>query len=449
MQGDLAPSLTGNFAPSAGLIPRVLYRLFDRLEGKEFSVKISYLELYNEELRDLNASSATPPEPKIFDDPSKRGVVVHNIEESHIANAQQGLKVLHRGAARRQVAATDCNEQSSRSHTVFTITVSVTSQGSTSSSSADDHHNNGTSTSVKVGKLSLVDLAGSENVGKSGAGRSDGRAREAGMINQSLLTLGRVINGLVEKSAHIPYRESKLTRLLQDSLGGRTQTCIIATVSPSLAAYEETLSTLDYALRAKSITNRPESNARLTRHALLNHYAAEMERLRLDLAASREKTGVFLSNESWEELHASQERKRIELDAAKRQAETLDMNLRTMSEQFEHSLKLLGVKESDIRTLTDARNDAHAQIQSLQADVKSLKEKLDRRKAQLVSSEEQRQDWKRWASEAIADADGLRAKMGASRTRPLTTNARRMTAERDLFACCSTNRAQSSDRLDQ
>lgn len=197
MQGDLAPSLTGNYSPSAGLIPRVLYRLFDRLEGKEFSVKISYLELYNEELRDLNASTSSPPEPKIFDDASKRGVVVHNIEESHVVNAQQGLKVLHRGAARRQVAATDCNEQSSRSHTVFTITVSVTTQGGSAGSTEE---------SVKVGKLSLVDVAGSENVGKSGAGRSDGRAREAGMINQSLLTLGRVINALVEKSSHIPYR---------------------------------------------------------------------------------------------------------------------------------------------------------------------------------------------------------------------------------------------------
>ena len=107
---------------------------------------------------------------------------------------------------------------------------------------------------VKVGKLNLVDLAGSENIGRSGA--VDKRAREAGSINQSLLTLGRVITGLVDHSPHVPYRESKLTRLLQDSLGGRTKTSIIATISPALVNMEESLSTLDYAHRAKNIMNR-------------------------------------------------------------------------------------------------------------------------------------------------------------------------------------------------
>ena len=129
-----------------------------------------------------------------------------------------------------------------------------------------------------------MDLAGSENIGRSGA--ENKRAREAGMINQSLLTLGRVINALVERSPHVPYRygvlhakhlaasvyayrrggdrmrcphsESKLTRLLQDSLGGRTKTCIIATIAPVRSCLEETLSTLDYAYRAKNIRNRPE-----------------------------------------------------------------------------------------------------------------------------------------------------------------------------------------------
>lgn len=107
---------------------------------------------------------------------------------------------------------------------------------------------------VKVGKLNLVDLAGSENIGRSGA--IDKRAREAGNINQSLLTLGRVINCLVDHTSHVPYRESKLTRLLQDSLGGRTKTSIIATISPAFINLEETLSTLDYAHRAKNIMNR-------------------------------------------------------------------------------------------------------------------------------------------------------------------------------------------------
>ena len=100
---------------------------------------------------------------------------------------------------------------------------------------------------LKVGKLNLVDLAGSENISRSGA--KDGRAREAGSINQSLLTLGRVITALVEHSGHVPYRDSKLTRLLRESLGGKTKTCIIATIAPTVQCQEETISTLDYAHR--------------------------------------------------------------------------------------------------------------------------------------------------------------------------------------------------------
>lgn len=155
---------------------------------------------------------------------------------------------------------------------------------------------------VRIGKLNLVDLAGSESVGKSGAEGS--RAKEAGMINVSLLALGRVINLLVQKQSHIPYRhvslsptrslltmcrESKLTRLLQDSLGGRTKTCIIATISP--LNFEETISTLDYALRAKSIMNRPEVNQRTVKGALMSQYAVEIEALKADLVVSRDLAG--------------------------------------------------------------------------------------------------------------------------------------------------------------
>ena len=116
-------------------------------------------------------------------------------------------------------------------------------------------------------------MAGSENIGRSGA--VDKRAREAGNINQSLLTLGRVITALVERAPHVPYRESKLTRMLQDSLGGRTRTSIIATISPAQVNLEETLSTLDYAHRAKNITNRPEVNQKLTKKAMLKVWAVK------------------------------------------------------------------------------------------------------------------------------------------------------------------------------
>lgn len=143
----------------------------------------------------------------------------------------------------------------SRSHTVFSVVITMKEN----SLEGEDL--------LKTGKLYLVDLAGSENIGRSGA--IDRRAREAGTINQSLLTLGRVINALLERKPHIPYRESKLTRLLQDSLGGKTKTCIIATISPAASNIEETLSTLEYAHRAKKIKNTPEINQKLTQRGLI------------------------------------------------------------------------------------------------------------------------------------------------------------------------------------
>ncbi len=126
-----------------------------------------------------------------------------------------------------------------------------------------------------------ADLAGSECVGRSGA--KNDRAREAGSINQSLLTLGRVITALVDHHGHIPYRDSKLTRLLQESLGGKAKTCIIATLSPSHLAVEESLSTLDYAHRAKNIKNAPQVNQKMTKKTVLKEYCEEIETLRAQL----------------------------------------------------------------------------------------------------------------------------------------------------------------------
>jgi kinesin family member 11 len=216
MQGDLTPTPMGNPSAQAGMIPRVLFRLFHQLEttATDYSVKISFVELYNEELRDLLASEFSAPvgsaQPmskggsnsnttdsnqgglKIFDDASKKGVFIQNLEETLVKDAKDALALLTKGSHRRQIAATKFNDHSSRSHSVFSITVHIKE----TSTMGDDL--------LKVGKLNLVDLAGSENIGRSGA--ENKRAREAGMINQSLLTLGRVINALVDRSSHVPYR---------------------------------------------------------------------------------------------------------------------------------------------------------------------------------------------------------------------------------------------------
>jgi kinesin family protein 11 len=211
---------------------------------------------------------------------AKRGVICHNLEEFTARSLEELLDLLRKGLQNRATASTLSNHNSSRSHAIFTMRV------------LSKEVNEDGQEVVKSGQLNLVDLAGyvslslhlslslslslthtyylslslfflflflsnsSECIGRSGA--KDDRAREAGSINQSLLTLGRVITALADLNGHIPYRDSKLTRLLQESLGGKAKTCIIATLSPASVAVEETISTVDYAHRAKSIKNQPQ-----------------------------------------------------------------------------------------------------------------------------------------------------------------------------------------------
>jgi kinesin family protein 11 len=217
MEGDLEDLQNGVASTHAGVIPRVLFHLFNVLESvkTEYSVRVSFIELYNEELKDLLSPEDDFTKLRIFEDSTKKGVVISGLEETMIKDAADGIRVLKQGSHKKQVAATRCNENSrlvaelaaelafanasnyavcvnSRSHCVFAITTHI------KEISSDGEE------LLKVGKLNLVDLAGSENIGRSGA--ENKRAREAGVINQSLLTLGRVINALVDHSPHVPYR---------------------------------------------------------------------------------------------------------------------------------------------------------------------------------------------------------------------------------------------------
>lgn len=325
MSGDITETLP--VPDAAGIIPRVLHTLFDKLrddesEKSENSVKCSFIELYNEELRDL-LSADDSTKLKIFDEANKNGrttTLVQGMEESHIKSASKGIQLLREGSHKRQVAATKCNDLSSRSHTVFTVTVYM----KRTSDTGEDF--------VSAGKLNLVDLAGSENIQRSGA--ENKRAAEAGLINKSLLTLGRVINALVDKSSHIPYRESKLTRLLQDSLGGRTKTCIIATLSPAKSNLEETISTLDYAFRAKNIRNKPQVNQTVSKKTLLREFTSEIEKLKSELIATRQRNGVYLTAETHEEMMTESESRRILTEEQRDKIETMETNLRNKVQEL-------------------------------------------------------------------------------------------------------------------
>ncbi|KAL9102512.1 MAG: hypothetical protein Q9163_002347 [Psora crenata] len=323
MSGDMSDTL-GLISDSAGIIPRVLHSLFSRLEGDdgETSVKCSFIELYNEELRDL-LSLDDSVKLKIYEDGQKKGhavTLVQGMEEAYIKTAGDGIKLLQAGSHKRQVAATKCNDLSSRSHTVFTVTAYIKRTTETGEEF------------VSAGKLNLVDLAGSENIQRSGA--ENKRAAEAGLINKSLLTLGRVINALVERGSHIPYRESKLTRLLQDSLGGRTKTSIIATVSPAKSNLEETISTLDYAFRAKNIRNKPHVNQMISKRTLLREFTAEIEKLKSELLATRQRNGVYLTAEGYEEIIGESESRRILSEEQAQKIETMEVSLRNKVQEL-------------------------------------------------------------------------------------------------------------------
>ncbi|RMC11533.1 hypothetical protein DUI87_11653 [Hirundo rustica rustica] len=345
MEGERSPNeeYTWEEDPLAGIIPRTLHQIFEKLteNGTEFSVKVSLLEIYNEELFDLlNPTPDVGERLQMFDDPrNKRGVIIKGLEEVTVHNKNQVYQILERGAAKRTTAATYMNAYSSRSHSVFSITIHM------KETTVDGEE------LVKIGKLNLVDLAGSENIGRSGA--VDKRAREAGNINQSLLTLGRVITALVERAPHIPYRESKLTRILQDSLGGRTKTSIIATISPASVNLEETLSTLEYAHRAKNIMNKPEVNQKLTKKALIKEYTEEIERLKRDLAAAREKNGIYISVENYEALNGK---------------------LTVQEEQITEYIDKISVMEEEVKRLLST-------VEETTKDVSGLHAKLDRKKA--------------------------------------------------------------------
>ncbi|XP_073426293.1 kinesin-like protein KIF17 [Dendrobates tinctorius] len=266
-------SMQGVSDPSAqrGIIPRAFEHVFESIqcaENTKFLVRASYLEIYNEEIRDLLGED-TKHKLELKEHPD-RGVYVKALSQHTVHSVAECEKIMDTGWRNRSVGYTLMNKDSSRSHSIFTITIEIC----TTDESGEDH--------LRAGKLNLVDLAGSERQSKTGA--TGERLKEATKINLSLSALGNVISALVDgKSKHIPYRDSKLTRLLQDSLGGNTKTLMVACLSPADNNYDETLSTLRYANRAKNIKNKPRINED-PKDALLREYQDEIKKLKAMLS---------------------------------------------------------------------------------------------------------------------------------------------------------------------
>ncbi|XP_008819956.1 chromosome-associated kinesin KIF4A-like [Nannospalax galili] len=261
--------------PTIGVIPRAIQLLFKEIDEKsefEFTLKVSYLEVYNEEILDLLCSSRERvSQISIREDP-KAGIRIVGLTERTVSLASDTISCLEQGNNSRTVAATAMNSQSSRSHAIFTISVRQRKKADKDRS----FHS----------KLCLVDLAGSERQKKTKA--EGDRLKEGININRGLLCLGNVISALGDdkKSSFVPYRDSKLTRLLQDSLGGNSHTLMIACVSPADSSLEETLNTLRYADRARRIKNKPVINID-PQTAELNHLKQQVRQLQVLLLQAR------------------------------------------------------------------------------------------------------------------------------------------------------------------
>ncbi len=251
-----------------GIINRAIDQIFENIQVTDvtyYTIRASYLEIYNEEIRDL-LNKGNRYKLDIKEHPEK-GVYVRGLSSVEVTTVEEMEEVVEYGGWNRALGATALNPDSSRSHCIFVIDFELcfTSEGD------NKEH-------FRSGRLNLVDLAGSERQRKAKLGEE--RLKEATKINLSLSALGNVISALVnEKCKHIPYRASKLTRLLQDSLGGNSRTLMIACVSPGENNYHETLSTLRYANRAKNIKNRPRINED-PKDALIRQYQKEIKMLR-------------------------------------------------------------------------------------------------------------------------------------------------------------------------
>ncbi|XP_047580596.1 kinesin-like protein KIF17 isoform X2 [Lutra lutra] len=254
-----------------GVIPRAFEHVFESVqcaENTKFLVRASYLEIYNEDVRDLLGTD-TKQKLELKEHP-ERGVYVKGLSMHTVHSVAQCERIMETGWKNRSVGYTLMNKDSSRSHSIFTISIEIYAVDER----GQDH--------LRAGKLNLVDLAGSERQSKTGA--TGERLKEATKINLSLSALGNVISALVDgRCKHIPYRDSKLTRLLQDSLGGNTKTLMVACLSPADNNYDETLSTLRYASRAKNIKNKPRINED-PKDALLREYQEEIKKLKEILA---------------------------------------------------------------------------------------------------------------------------------------------------------------------
>lgn len=374
-------------AEFAGIIPRVMADVYSGIEHMqaelEFIVRVSYIEIYLEKIRDLLNPAANNLSVR---ESRERGVWVAGAKEVSCASADDMMGVMRVGGANRVISSTRMNSDSSRSHSVFIITI---------------EQRNVATGSTRSGKLFLVDLAGSEKVGKT---QAQGQTlKEAQHINKSLSALGGVMNALTsgQANAHVPYRDSKLTRLLQDSLGGNSETTLLVCASCSSYNADETLSTLRFGARAKHIKNKPTVNEERTvaEYKVLvankDKRIAALEAQLLELrgeggesdkpGAEAEQAHVQEFLAKIEQLEDEQASKAAEMTSLEERCAELETENKGLQQKSLELTTAASRNEDVVKKLAFVENELEAKVKQL-ADLSKLLEQRERKKASDSSS---------------------------------------------------------------
>ncbi|CAG8469637.1 2611_t:CDS:10 [Cetraspora pellucida] len=360
-----------------GVIPQAVDTVFEYIKEckeKEFLLRVSYMEIYNETVRDLLCPETD--DLRIHED-KRRGVYVTPLKEVVVSTPKQVMKEISKGEANRHMSSTDWNERSSRSHTIFQMVVESTTKGSIPPrpnrySTAGQK----ASASVSLSVLNLIDLAGSEK-----AASSADRRKEGAYINKSLLTLGTVISKLTDNSGgHIPFRDSKLTRILQNSLSGNARVSVICTISPSAINHEESQNTLKFASRIKKVVTRAHTNAVMDDKALLQKYRIEIEELKAKLERTND------ANYQEKETELSQ---MLQQEKAKHEEEMMEAQLVSEFVQLESQLEAKNVTinllKSDVEGKDKMVNELAAQLKTAEQSIRNLNDKLKAKDDELQS----------------------------------------------------------------
>ncbi|EST10124.1 Kinesin, motor domain protein [Kalmanozyma brasiliensis GHG001] len=342
-------------ASEPGVIPRAVEQVFELIEDdveREYLLRVSYLEIYNETLKDLLAPlpalrgslqthEERPASPvkggagstlRIIEDRSR--VLITGLREEIVTSPSVVLDLLQRGQEERHVGATDWNERSSRSHCVFTLTI----ESHPRTSSPD------TGKEVRISQLNLIDLAGSERAASQAE-----RRKEGAFINKSLLTLGTVIGKLAESpeaSDHIPYRDSKLTRILQTSLSGNARIAVICTLSPDAEHAGETLSTLKFGRRCKMVVTTARKGTSMDDKALLQRYRRELDALRAKLEGTTSTDSLPSSNVDLSHSHRELDQLNAQRQSAQHELESMQQQRADLRGQIEHLTRLILTSQS-------------------------------------------------------------------------------------------------------